>query len=221
MKSMMRLPEPLYRAVKPLSAPHERWHAARLPGNSSLRGRGTEFPSLRGLHEPGSGEQFLAYHREMLQRFFEIAASEPRSGFALDRWERFPSWLADIFAWSHPRFLPGALLRASEIAGSGSADDLGNFIESTLVSADPYRGLHNVAHANIALYEAHRFGAAHPLLEDAAMDSPATSPHNEHFWSLHAWIDGLYSEVLRRSDGSRKQQENPSESASPSRAREG
>ncbi|HET9796133.1 MAG TPA: hypothetical protein VFS34_16920 [Thermoanaerobaculia bacterium] len=198
MKKEMRLPEPLYRAVKPLFASHERWHAARLPGSSSLRGPGTDFPGLRALDEPGSGEQFLAYHRQMLRRFLEVAAGETRSGFALDRWEHFPAWLADIFAWSHPGFLPGALLRASEIVRSGSVDDLGNFLESTLVSGDPYRGLHNIAHAKIALYEEHRFGAAHPALRDARMDSPASSPHNEHFWSLHAWIDALYSERLAR-----------------------
>jgi hypothetical protein len=198
MKDVMRIPEALYRAVKPLAAAHERWHAARLPENAALRGPATEYPSLRALDEAGSGAQFLEYHREMLVEFLALAARETRAGFALDRWERFPPWLADIFAWSHPGFLPAALLRAEEIVRSGTADDLGNFLESTLVSADPYRGLHDLAHQNIAVYEEHRFGRAHPFLRDAEMDSAASSPHNEHFWSLHAWIDGLYSRLLRR-----------------------
>ncbi len=221
MKRVMRLPEPLYRAVKAQFGSHARWHEARRPGEPSLRGPGTEFPSLLALDQEGSGEQFLAYHRQMLDRFLDIAAHEPRSGFALDRWERFPPWLADIFAWSHPGFLPGALVRGTQIVRSGTADDLGNFLESTLVCAEPYRGLHDLAHADIALYEAQRFGATHPGLHDAAMDSPATSPHNEHFWSLHAWIDGLYSEVLRRTEAADRKEGNPPETASPPPAREG
>ena len=195
----MRLPDPLYGAVRSIFASHGRWHAARLPGNAAQRGPGTEFPALRALDEPGSGEQFLDYHREMLRAFTAVAARHPEASYELDRWKRFPSWLADFFAWSQPGFLPGALARAAEIVRSGTADDLGNFLESTLVSSDPFRGLHNIAHANIAAYEEHRFGAAHPALGDAAMDSSASSPHNEHFWSLHAWIDDLYSELLRRS----------------------
>jgi len=220
MKRMMRLPEPLYRAVKPQFASHARWHEARQPGELALRGPGTEFPSLLPLDRAGSGEQFLAYHREMFRTFLEIASSEPGAGFALDRWERFPAWLADIFAWTHPGFLPGALVRTAQLVRSGNADELGHFLESTLVSADPYRGLHNLAHASIALYEGQRYGAGHPRLYDAAMDSPATSPHNEHFWSLHAWIDGLYADVLRFSE-LRGTEGNTPESASSSRARDG
>jgi len=197
----MRLPDPLYGAVKPLFAPHALWHAARLPVNAALRGPGTGFPGLRALDEPGSGEEFLIYHRAMLRTFGEEASRHPDTLFLLDRWNRFPSWLADFFAWSQPGFLPGALDRASEIVRQGTADDLGSFLEPTLVGGDRFRGLHNIAHANIAAYEAHRFGAAHPGLRDAAMNSPECSPHNEHFWSLHAWIDDLYSELLRRTGG--------------------
>lgn len=198
MGKTMRLPEPLYEAVKPLSASHARWHAARLPRNASRRGPGTDFPDLRGIDEPGSGEQFLAFHRGMLQEFEAIVSRRPETGFVLDRWTRFPSWLADFFAWAQPGFLPAALARAGEIVGAGSVDDLGSFLESTRVSVDPLRGLHALAHANVAAYEEQRFGAAHPRLRDAAMDSPESSPHNEHFWSLHAWIDGFFEERLRR-----------------------
>jgi hypothetical protein len=194
----MRLPDPLYAKVKRLCAHHARWHDARLPANAPSRGPGTEFPGLMALDEPGSGEQFLEYHRGMLTAFFEAVASGSDARWALDRWERFPSWLADYFAWAEPGFLRGALARTEEIIRTGTADDLGNFLESTLVSEDPFRGIHNLAHAHIAAYEEHRFGADHPFLRDAGMGSPETSPHNEHFWSLHAWIDGLYSRLLRR-----------------------
>lgn len=198
MKRRMRLPDPLYTKVKRFCGRHAGWHDARLPGNASRRGPGTEFPGLRALDEPGSGEQFLDYHRGMLTDFCEAAASGSSSRWALDRWEHFPSWLADYFAWAQPGFLRGAFDRAEEIVRGGTADDLGNFLESTLVSEDPFRGIHNLAHTHIAAYEEHRFGADHPFLRDASMGSPETSPHNEHFWSLHAWIDGLYSRLLRR-----------------------
>jgi len=221
MNGVMRLPEALYRAVKPQFASHVRWHEARRPGETSLRGPGTEFPSLLALDQAGSGEQFLVYHREMLERFLDVAASEAGSRFTLDRWERFPAWLADVFAWSHPGFLPGALVRAAQIVQSGTADDLGNFLESTLVSADPYRGFHDLAHAAIALYETQRYGADYPGLQDAAMNSPATSPHNEHFWSLHAWIDALYSDVLRRDGQAAKGSDAASEPVSGRRTGEG
>jgi hypothetical protein len=199
----MRLPEPLSEAVKPLSARHARWHAARLSRDASRRGPGTEFPALRGIDEPGSGEQFLAFHRAMLREFEAIVSRHPETGFVLDRWSRFPSWLADFFAWAQPGFLPGALARTREIVATASADDLGSFLESTRLSAEPLRGLHALAHANVAAYEEHRFGAAHPRLRGAAMDSAESSPHNEHFWSLHAWIDGFYEDLLRRAGGDR------------------
>jgi hypothetical protein len=192
----MRLPDRLYGAVKPLFASHGRWHAARVPVNRALRGPGTEFPELRALDEPGSGRQFLLYHREMLRTFSrEARHADPAGG--LTDWRTVPSWLVDFFSWSQPGFLEGALARTREIVRRGTAEELGGFLESNLVNRDPFRGFHNIAHRNIGAYEEHRFGADHPGLRDAQMESPYSAPHNEHFWALHAWIEDRHRDLLR------------------------
>jgi len=192
----MRLPDRLYGAVKPLFSSHGRWHAARVPVNRALRGPGTEFPDLRGLDEPGSGRQFLLYHREMLRTFArEVRRVDP--AYSVPGWDAMPPWLTDFFSWSQPGFLEGALTRTREIVRRGTAEELGSFLESNLVHRDPFRGFHNIAHRNIAAYEEHRFGAGHPGLRDAEMDSPYSSPHNEHFWGLHAWIEDRHRDLLR------------------------
>jgi len=198
MKRRMRLPDALYNAVKPLFVSHARWHAARDPRREGLRGPGTEFPDVLGLNEAGSGEQFLSYHREMLRTFTGVAFRHPDTGFVYRPWPKLPNWLGDFFAWAQPGFLDGALTRARDIVRRGTADELGNFLESTLVTSDPFRGIHNIAHGNIAAYEEHRFGTDHPGLRDARMDSSVSSPHNEHFWGLHGWIDEMYVDLQRR-----------------------
>jgi len=195
----MRLPDPLYRAVKPLFVSHSRWHVARHPERADLRGPGTEFPDLLSVDRKGSGEQFLRFHREMIRVFRETAAEFSDTGFFYEPWPALPVWLVDFFQWSQPGFLEGALARTRELVRTGTGDDLGNFLESTRVTTHPFRGLHSMAHANVAAYEEHRFGSDHPALRDAAMDRSETAPHNEHFWGLHGWIDERYAELLERS----------------------
>jgi len=198
MNRVMRLPDPLSGAVTALSLLHARWHAARQPGRADLRGPGTEFPDLLPTDRRGSGKQFLEFHREMILGFREILAAHPAAGFTGNAWTDIPLWLVDFFAWAQPGFLDGALARTRALVGEGTADDLGNFLESTLVTSEPFRGFHGLAHANIAAYEEQRFGRDHPSLRGASMDRAETSPHNEHFWGLHGWIDDRYSELQRR-----------------------
>jgi len=181
-----------------LSLRHVRWHTARQPRRADLRGPGTEFPELLPTNRRGCGKQFLEFHREMIVEFRKILAAHPESGGAGDRWTEIPVWLVDFFAWAQPGFLDGALARTEALVRQGTADELGNFLESTLAAAEPFRGLHGLAHANIAKYEEQRFGRDHPLLRGAAMDRDETSPHNEHFWGLHGWIDDRYAELERR-----------------------
>jgi hypothetical protein len=198
MYMVMRLPDPLSRAVRVLSPLHARWHLARHPQRADLRGPGTEFPDLLPTDRRGSGKQFLEFHREMIMSFRKILAAHPSTGFAGNAWTEIPLWLVDFFSWAQPGFLDGALVRTETLVGEGTADDLGNFLESTLVTSEPFRGFHGLAHANIAGYEEQRFGRDHPFLRGAAMDRAETSPHNEHFWGLHGWIDDRYAELERR-----------------------
>jgi hypothetical protein len=198
MRTMLRLPDPLYLAVKPLFALHAGWHEAREPERHNLRGTGTEFPDLAAVGAPGSGEQFLRYHREMLAVFLEVSRIGGRDELACRPWREVPYWLSQFFSWAQPGYLSGALSRLREIVATGSPDELGKFLESAPSSESPFRGLHDVSHTMIAIYERHRFGADSPNLEDAGMGSPETAPHNEHFWGLHGWIDELYEKVARR-----------------------
>ncbi len=178
----MRLPDPLYRAVQPLSASHARWHENRAIPKG----------------EPGSGGEFLAHHRGLLAAFEEIRRKKGSEEPSLAPWSEIPFWLSQFLVWAKPGYLAGALGRIRDLARSGSADELGKFLESAPSANNPFGGFHDVAHTMIAIYERHRFGPDHPDLEDAGMGSPLTAPNNVHFWGLHGWIDGLYEAILRR-----------------------
>src|SRR5712691_4993606 len=138
----MRLPENLYRAAKPVFAHHAPWHAARQPDHPERRGPGTMFPDVKALNEPGCGEQFLRFHREMI-RVFKYLASTTSPPYAYESWAAFPSWLQAMFDKAQPDFLDRVASKITELVQSGSADDLGNFIEATGLSNDPYRNVHN------------------------------------------------------------------------------
>jgi hypothetical protein len=198
MGTMVRLPDPLDLAVKSLSASHGRWHAAREREGRRLRVFESEFPGLVGPGEPGSGAQFLEYHRVLMRAFEPMVRESGAAEVALRPWREVPYWLSQFFAWAQPGYLTGALGHLQDIVRAGSPDDLGRFLESPPTAEHPFRGLHDVSHTMIAIYERHRFGADHPGLEGAGMGSPETSPHNAHFWGLHGWIDELYERILSR-----------------------
>ena len=193
---MVRLPDPLYAAVKPISAPHARWHEARDAERRRLLGLESEFPGLIDRGAPGSGAQFLEYHRKMLLDFDPALRERAPAELSVRPWREIPYWLSQFFSWAQPGYLPGALGRLREIVAGGTPDELGRFLETPPSAQAPFSGLHEVAHTLIAIYERHRFGADYPGLDDAGMGSPETSPHNEHFWGLHGWIDDLYARTL-------------------------
>jgi hypothetical protein len=182
MGTMLRLPDPLYRAVRSMTAPHASWHHAR----------------ANRAGEPGGGEQFLSYHRRMLRSFEETSEREGVRDPSSQSWREIPYWLSQFFGWAQPGYLAGALSRVREVVERGSADELGRFLEKPPSSAHPFSGLHEAAHSLIAIYERQLFGEDHPDLQDADMSSVETSPNNAHFWGLHGWIDGLYERILRR-----------------------
>ena len=96
MGTMLRLPDPLDLAVKPLSASHARWHAARKPEGRRLGAHASEFPGLVEPGEPGSGAQFLDYHRVLL-RAFQPLAREAGVGEILVPRREIPYWLSQFF----------------------------------------------------------------------------------------------------------------------------
>ncbi|MBP6822498.1 MAG: hypothetical protein KA368_13195 [Acidobacteria bacterium] len=189
----MRLPDHIYNAIKPPFAHHATWHAARLPDRRDMRGPGTEHPDLKGINEAGSGEQFLRFHRDMVRVFRWIVEHTPGPQFLYTPWPQLPDWLAEIFETKVPGFLQSAYQEIDRLAVEGTADQLGGFIEATLMNIHPQRNIHNYTHREIADYEARRFGSTHPGLVDASMRRLDTAPHNEHFWGLHGWIDGVFA----------------------------
>jgi hypothetical protein len=189
----MRLPDHIYQAVREPFAHHATWHIARIDPEG--HGPGSPFPELRGLDEPGCGEQFLRFHRDMVRVFKWVVENTPGPAFAYEPWPRLPSWLEEEFASQQSGFpLAEAYDELGRLIKAGSADDLGNFIEATELSDHPARNVHNLSHGLIHVYEVRTLGAEDPRLEDAGMDGFPTAPHNEHFWGLHGWIDNLFAD---------------------------
>lgn len=187
----MRLPDHIYNVVKPLFAPHAPWHYTRTEESASLRGPGTQFPDLKGVDEAGSGEQFLRFHRDMVRVFEWVLEDTPGPQYDYVRWDRLPAWLVERFDSWDPEHLPAVHAEIDRLVVEGSAGELGNFIEATRLSDHPRRNIHNHCHGVVAEYEYAALGEEDARLSDASMNSSRTAPHNEHFWSLHGWIDDL------------------------------
>jgi hypothetical protein len=192
----MRLPGDLYTIVKHHMDGHSDWHIARLnpaefgpEDQAAIMAARVKFPDAKCVIDPGSGEQFLEFHRDMLRQFKWMVIHTPVPGYVFDEWQVLPPWLAG-------RFVPGDLegftaALPGYIAGP-SVDLLGSYIESTPRGTAPFHGVHNMCHALIAAAESEM----HPGDErrrDASMVEFSEAPHNEYFWSLHSWIDGMYA----------------------------
>lgn len=193
----MRLPEHIYTALKPHMAHHAPWHVARRPGNEAMRGPGTAFPTLLGLLDVGSGEQFLRFHRDMVRVFKWVLANTPGPAYTYTPWPELPPFVADLFEANDPGFLAGVYSRTIELVAQSTAEQLGAFIEATLTSTEPRRGLHDSTHGAVDQYEVGQFGAGAAGLKDARMNAFGTAPHNEHFWGLHGWIDERFADWQR------------------------
>lgn len=122
-----------------------------------------------------------------------VASGEhPGSPYEHRAWERLPTWLAERFDAWNPAYLQGVYAEIDQLV-EGSADELGGFIEATVVSSCEYSNVHNHAHGAVAEYENETLGEDDLRLTDAGMNSSRTVPHNEHFWGLHGWIDEVFA----------------------------
>ncbi|MBX3378808.1 MAG: hypothetical protein KF805_01830 [Phycisphaeraceae bacterium] len=192
----MRLPHSLYHAVKHHMAGHQAWHFARIrpiwvdvPQRAELAVARAQFPQLKYLDEVGTGDEFLRFHHEMLREFRWLVLHTPGHSYQLDEWKSLPACLESQFA---PGFLPGVLAALPALVAGTSSDALGNFIERTRLDDSAYCDVHNLSHGAIADYEIRR-NPGDQRLEDASMTDFAQAPNNEHFWSLHYWIDCLFT----------------------------
>jgi len=192
----MRLPGQLYKHVKHCMDGHASWHIARLnpavfdaEGANAIAAARLLWPGVKCMIDLGSGEQFLEFHRQMLREFKWIVADTKEPDFYFDEWKAIPDWVAKYF---DPGFLDGFAQALPAYIDGPSVDALGAFVESTPRGIARFHGVHNACHGKIDMAES----ILHPRCErlnDASMLELKEAPHNEYFWSLHSWIDGIYA----------------------------
>jgi hypothetical protein len=153
---------------------------------------------LRGVDEPGSGCDFLHFHRRMLRHFYFVLAATPVDGFSFQPWtgERLPDWVESAIADRDPSFdLDAAYRKISEFVAGDDVDALGSFLEGGFRQVNtPGAGLHAQVHFAVAYVETKLYPGDTTVL----MSQMGPSVGNVFFWTLHAWIDGLYAEWQRR-----------------------
>jgi hypothetical protein len=129
----------------------------------------------------------------MMRHFRWLVENTAGHSFVLQPWTGVPDWLM-----ATPRnpggfsedYLRAQTLRTRYLIYNGTADELGNFLESTHLDHTFGSNLHNLCHGAVAAHEASRgFG-----YEGAEMDDFSKAHFNEHFWNFHAWLDNIYAE---------------------------
>jgi hypothetical protein len=149
------------------------------------------FPGLIQEGLPGSGRQFLDFHRKMIREFKWYVINTPGPRYDYRPWRELPAWLAGLMDASLPQYREHQLATIDSIIQCQDADDLGHFLEGCGPHNEP--GLHGYVHGLVSAYECVFFGKQ-PLSD---MASQATAIYNEHFWGLHGWIDKFYANWQR------------------------
>ena len=187
----MRLPDDIYNSVRVAFAHHGGWHAVRKPENKNNVVLKALFPDVKRTDEPGSGEEFLRFHREMIQKFKWVIANTPGTTYVFAPWKQLPDNLAVSLGADFVSAMHAGVARLIE---EGTADDLGHFLEARQVDAQnnelPGSGIHNQCHRSIGLAEA---GVAPALTAGAKMNDLFEAPNNAHFWELHGWLDDIFA----------------------------
>lgn len=140
---------------------HVNWHTAA-PGNG---GR------IISTLSPGSGEEFLVWHKGFIERFRvwvdSLATNRKPDAAAIAPWTEIPATLKmSMFFWNTARAAQEQQLQ--DMDNFSSLDDLGKFLED---------GLHGWLH----------FAAANHFSEPTLMQFE--SPRSTYFWQLHGLID--------------------------------
>lgn len=205
----MKLKKPLLDDVRQcMDAHHGAWHLARVPRDWMMTvedqlkwDKATEIIEQSHPNQPlievtksGAGEQFLEMHRTMLGEFFAMAQAR---GFVLPKWgESLPADL--MYSPKNPvglteEYVAKSTTRVEEIINDpdSTADDLGNFLESTQLDTSLGSDIHNQCHKVIAAVE-YRDGKLEEY-QDAEMDNFSTAHRNVQFWQLHEWLDRFYT----------------------------
>lgn len=198
----MRLPDTLCDAMRP-HMNHSGWHIARLREQwlpigerPDWRIARNEYPNVKYLDEPGSGREFLVFHRNMIRSYKWFLTQPSAAQVVYQPWREIPDWLAARF---HPGAMGATYARILHLIRYGTADQLGSYLERNELDTSPGCNMHNLAHGYIARHEAENF-VNDPRLAGAGMTDLSTACFNEHFWGLHGWMDEIYAMWQRLHD---------------------
>ncbi len=196
----MRLPSPVFEAVRGHTPYHAAFHFARYRAEwyqgdvaqKPFRDARHLYDKRKFVDEEGSGEEFLVFHRYMIRHYLWTLANTPNHTVRFDPWKELPEWLQ---AKLGKEFIAAMRAKIAELINSGTLDDLGGFIEGTRLGMKLGEGamMHDLSHGHVANKELKEHPDDQRML-DASMREMHQAPHNEFFWRLHGWIDNLYAE---------------------------
>lgn len=131
---------------------------------------------------PGSGVEFLDFHRSMCRIFAKIIQDGGHQVPGCEAWPLgspvdLPPHIRTKLTGAQQRAADQALvnIRARLAQDGPSPDVLGIVIELEL---------HNPLHGWIGAFE-------QPTDPPSGMEDMSIAPRNEHFWGLHGWIDKI------------------------------
>jgi hypothetical protein len=183
----MRLPINIFLLTKKYFKCHGCWHEMRSP-SVPKKDRERCFPGLRALGEPGAGEDFLRFHREMVRNFKWLIKNAEGPKYDYVQWNHFPNWLEGLLDAFRPPYRRQLRRALEKLVDQPKLDELGVFIEGGGLK-DNFPAIHWMVHGIVSDFERVNFGSQ-PAADMGKME---TSPNNEHFWGLHGWIDNLYA----------------------------
>jgi hypothetical protein len=178
---------------------HDKWHSEHtwehrsvLPG-SMERWKCNGFKRHpRQMGDPGSGLDFLAMHRLMVQ---DARAKFPQYAAALAGWDEVPT---SVFDGSNPvpkflkvpfdLFMLRKLNRLSDknLADFQSEDELGQYLWNDLSkfpAPAEFRAIHFYIHLRFT----------DPFDDQTNLARETQNMENKYFWRLHGWIDNLWA----------------------------
>ncbi|HEY6393576.1 MAG TPA: tyrosinase family protein [Bryobacteraceae bacterium] len=185
----MRLPFSIYKVALPVFAHHGCWHEMRtgkFPESVVQRC----FPGLIQESKPGSGQQFLEFHRHMIRHFKWIVLDAREPNYEYRPWSGLPPWVVSYLDINfHPGYLELQLCNIERAVKERTLDELGMIIEGTISHIQP-NGVHGQVHEAVSWWETQIRGQPDP---DADMGKQHTAVFNDHFWRFHGWIDRFYA----------------------------
>jgi hypothetical protein len=196
----MKLPSPIFELVRAKFSCHGCWHRLRMPDSSraqAIRNRcfgkgelGTLWPKgLQAQENPGSGQDFLLFHRLMIRNFKWIV-EHAKPSYQYRPWVDFPPFVASALDQTSASYRRDLDKKLNDMVVNATLDDLGRFIEGS-DSFTPH--IHFMVHGIVHDFEEDNYGAQ----PESDMGRFQVAALNEHFWGLHGWIDEIYAKWQR------------------------